>query len=92
MRYNAFFITYLIYISMIYYAYVMNVHFELLTVFVWLELHFLNVKPFWIKWTFIAWLDMLHFLFPPTLTLSGGTNSSFRHSSSLSVQICFQPP
>ena len=27
--------------------------------FVRLELHYMNVKPFWIKWTFIAWLDML---------------------------------
>ena len=40
--------------------------------FIRLELHYMNVKPFWFKWAFIAWLDMLQFLFPPTLTLSGG--------------------
>ena len=44
--------------------------------FVRLELHYMNVKPFWIKWTFIAWLDMLQeFLFPPTLTYAWGINS-----------------
>ena len=31
--------------------------------FIRLELHYMNVKPFWFKWAFIAWLDMLQFLF-----------------------------
>ena len=41
------------------------------------------LKPFWIKWTFIAWLDMLQkFLFPPTLTYAWGINSIFPTSIS----------
>ena len=47
--------------------------------FVRLELHYMNVKPFWIKWTFIAWLDMLlKFLF------------AVHYGSMLAFFICFE--
>ena len=55
--------------------------------FIRLELHYMNVKPFWFKWAFIAWLDMLQFLFPPTLTLSGGFQPLHSCVHSLRVQI-----